>query len=63
MVEEIKELSPELQIRGLTEGQRKVFDDREIRVDKNGAIHWSARGCSKLSGRGLGESAGVEPVL
>ena len=61
MVEELKELSPELQIHRLS--QRKVFDYRKISVDKTRAINRSAGGGAEFAGRGLHEGAGVEPVL
>src|SRR5580704_18198998 len=63
MVEEVKELSPELQIHGLAEGQREVLEDREIRVDKIRPINRRAGSCSEFSQRGLRKSAGVEPIL
>ena len=63
MIEEVEELSPELQIGALAERQWKILDDREIRVDEARSVDWSTRRSAKLASWSLCESARIEPVL
>ena len=63
MVEEVKELSSELQIHRLAEGQREILDYREIRIHKTRGVDGGARRCSKFASRGFLESTRVKPIL
>ena len=63
MIEQIEELSPEIQIRTLTKGQRYAFDDREIRIDKVGSVDGCARSTPKFARSGVGEALRVKPLI
>src|SRR5579864_1510039 len=63
MVEQIEELSPELQIHALAERQRKILDDRKIGVHKSRTVERRARGSAKFSGWRRRKSAGIKPIL
>ena len=62
VIEQIEELSPEIQIRTLAECQRDAFDDREIRIDKVGSVDGSAGGISQLSVGGVDQTLRVKPL-
>ena len=50
VIEQIEELSPEIQIRTLAECQRDALDDREICIDEVGSVNGCAGSIPKLTG-------------
>src|SRR5579863_3106871 len=63
MVEQVEELSPELQVRALAESQRKILDDREVGINEARPVDRRTSSGTELPGRRLRKGAGVKPVL
>ena len=63
MVEQVEELSPELQVHAFAEGEREVLDKGKIGVHETGPIDWGASRGAEFTERSFDKRTGVEPVL
>src|SRR5580704_480316 len=63
MIEQVEELSPELQAHAFAERQNEVLDEREIGVQEVWTVGWGSRRCPELSRWSGLEGAGIEPML
>ncbi len=53
MVEQVEELSPELQVHAFAEGEREVLDKGKIRVHETGPVDWSTGRSAEFTDRKL----------